>query len=611
MSPAIAGDGQFSERFRREAEVVMRLKHPHIVPVESFGEHNGFVYLVMPLLKVGSLADRLQKGALSPDEGACIMGQISEALQFAHEQGVVHRDVKPSNILLDEHGNALLSDFGLAKIHDASVSLTGSALLGTPAYISPEQARGGPVDARSDQYSLGVILYQLSTGDLPFEADTPMAVLMKHINEPLPPPRMRRPGVPDAVERVILKATAKLPEERFASVAEFNQAFQAALAHARDPRAFPKPKIQVPPSSVSIHASQASLAQPQRGWRARRWALALGLLLLLLLACPSTGLRALFQRSASPAEGSAPLMEGMNDPQLTALAGTIEAMSTELAASGGGTLSAEDIPTMVMETLVADSTLEAPTPTPAEGTTLEPLALTGPSNTATPGPSPTPSRTPTKTRTPTPGPSPTPSRTPTKTLTPTPGPSPTPSATPTKTATSTLGPSPTPTKTHSPSPTVGLSPSPTATTMVAPTATLPGAAATMPLPTPTKDVCSQIYLGDFAIDADSWDQLEIKVVNDSPVDVTIKAMHFDWPLVPPTQELEKIEQDDDRIWDNGDSNPPTNIPGTIDGNWKGPSDWRRVRAESSDKLEFYFREDAEPGGYGLHLLFDNGCTVNR
>jgi serine/threonine-protein kinase len=616
MSPAMAGEGQFSKRFRREAEVVMRLKHPHIVPVEGFGEQDGFVYLVMPLLKVGSLADRLTKGALTPSEGARIMAQISEALQFAHDQGVVHRDVKPSNILLEENGNALLSDFGLAQIHDASVSLTGSALLGTPAYMSPEQARGDTVDARSDQYSLGVILYQLSTGELPFEAETPMAVLMKHINEPLPPARMKSPNVPPAVERVILKATAKLPQERFGSIAELNQAFQAALAHAQDPFSHPEPKIQVPPSSMSIRASQVELARPRRrGWRV---AAALALLMLLLVACPATGLQELLKRSASPAEGSPLLMADMSGPQLTALAGTIEAMSTELALAGGGTLAAEDIPTMVMETLVADAggdPAEVPTDAAMVLTPLDGPVFTGPTETPSPGPSPTASLTPTKTKTPTPGPSPTPSNTPTKTLTPTTGPSPTPSPTPSASPTSTLGPSPTPSRTPTPTQTSlpsatvtpGMSPSPSATTPVVPTnvaaptaapsATEPVAIEPSPLPpSPTPDVCSSLELDDWSV---GDHEISVMVSNDSTVTVKIVRLHLDWP--PENDRLWKIELDGSKIWDGWEEDPPTDITS----GWENPSSRRNV-SPGSEKLVFFFDygPDILPGPYGLGLWFE-------
>jgi len=626
MSPGMAGEGQFSKRFRREAEVVMRLKHPHIVSVEGFGEEDGFVYLVMPLLKVGSLTDRLAKGALTPLEGARIMAQISDALQFAHDQGVVHRDVKPSNILMDETGNALLSDFGLAQIHDASVSLTGSALLGTPAYMSPEQARGETVDARSDQYSLGVILYQLSTGRLPFEADTPMAVLMKHINEPLPPARMNSPNVPPAVERVILKATAKIPQERFASVGELNQAFQAALAHAQDPFSNPEPKIQVPPSSTSIQASWSELARPKR--RGRRLAAALALLLLLLLACPATtsGLQELLGRSASPAEGSSLSIADMNDPQLTALAGTIEAMSTELARAGGGTLSAEDIPTMVMETLVADAT-GGPTDEPTEASTiLTPLggpAFTGPTETPSPGPSPTPSLTPTKTKTPTPGPSPTPSKTSTKTLTPTLGPSPTPSHTATDTPTATLGPSPTSTRTPTPtqtgmpsatfSPSASPSPSATTSTVTTPVST-PTDAATLAVPTvtvpilpsPTPDVCSQLDLGDFQWN-DGSQEVSIKITNDhDTVTVKIMGLRLDWP--PPNVKLLKIELDGRKIWNQGDDSPPTYATGDL----IGSSSDKSIGPNSSKMMVFFFDENALPGPYALDLWFDtSSCHLFR
>jgi serine/threonine protein kinase len=530
------------------------------------------------------------------------MAQISDALQFAHDQGVVHRDVKPSNILLDETGNALLSDFGLAQIHDASVSLTGSALLGTPAYMSPEQARGDTVDARSDQYSLGVILYQLSTGALPFEADTPMAVLMKHINQPLPPARMKSPNVPPAVERVILKATAKIPQERFASVGELNQAFQAALAHAQDPFSNPEPKIQVPPSSVSIQASRSELARPKR--RGRRLAAALALLLLLLLACPATGLQELLRRSASPAEGSSLMVADMSGPQLTALAGTIESMSTELARVGGGTLSAQDIPTMVMETLVADATGG---PAPDVSMVLTPLdgpALTGPTATSSPGPSPTPSLTPTKTKTPTIGPSPTPSNTPTKTLTPTIGPSPTPSHTP---------PSPTPTQTGLPSATFSpsASPSPSATTPVAAPTTVaaPTNAATVAVPTvpilpsPTPDVCSQLDLGDLSVE-DGSQELSVDITNNSTATIKIVYVHLDWPAV--NIRLNKIELDGEEIWGAGDDSPPTNITA----GWKPQDSRRKIDPGSTETLIFFFDASAMPGPYSLGVGFDPPCNLS-
>src|SRR3990170_7930923 len=218
LSSQAADEASFARRFRREARVLMELKHPHIVPVTDFGEVDGIAYLVMPYLRVGSLAQRLAQKPLTAVEGGRVFGEIASGLSYAHEKGVVHRDVKPSNVLLTEEGRALLSDFGLAQIHDASVSLTGSMMLGTPAYVSPEMVRGEPGDARADQYALGVILFELTTGRLPFDAETPMAILVKQANEPLPRPREIRPNIPEAVERVILRATAKNPQDRFGSV---------------------------------------------------------------------------------------------------------------------------------------------------------------------------------------------------------------------------------------------------------------------------------------------------------------------------------------------------------------------------------------------------------
>ena len=234
LAPYLVGDPKFKARFRREVEVLCQFNHPNIVPILDFGEHEGSPFIVMPFLSKGTLADRLEHGPLSPKEGARLMNDISAALAYAHERGVVHRDIKPSNILIDDEGKGLLSDFGLAHMHDQSQSLTGSAVIGTPAYMSPEQCGAGVINARSDQYSFGIVLYQLTTGFLPFEADTPIGVALKHVNEPLPRPRDLNPNLPQPIEAVLVKALAKDPAHRYPSISAFNEAFQRALKVSLD-----------------------------------------------------------------------------------------------------------------------------------------------------------------------------------------------------------------------------------------------------------------------------------------------------------------------------------------------------------------------------------------
>jgi serine/threonine protein kinase len=192
LSPYIAHEPRFKARFEREIRLLTRLQHPNIMPILDFGEVYGLAYIVMPYIGSGTLGDRLLKGPLDPTDGSRIVQQLASALASAHAAGVIHRDVKPSNVLLDAAGNALLSDFSFAHQTDASQNLTGSALIGTPAYMSPEQCRGEPIDARSDQYALAVVLYQMTTGRLPFEGDTPMATALKHVNEPLRPRLVNR-----------------------------------------------------------------------------------------------------------------------------------------------------------------------------------------------------------------------------------------------------------------------------------------------------------------------------------------------------------------------------------------------------------------------------------
>jgi serine/threonine protein kinase len=222
-------DPSFFERFEREVDVITHLEHPHILPIYDYGEAEGIPYIAMRYLAGGSMAQLIRRtmGAMPLEQLEKPFVQVAQALDYAHQQGIIHRDLKPGNVMLDESGNAYLSDFGIARVLGSN--LTGSAIIGTPAYMSPEQANGLPLDARSDIYALGVVLFELITGREPYQAETPMALLLKHINEPLPPIRNIREDVPDAVERVIAKATAKDPNQRFSSAGDMARAFQESL----------------------------------------------------------------------------------------------------------------------------------------------------------------------------------------------------------------------------------------------------------------------------------------------------------------------------------------------------------------------------------------------
>jgi serine/threonine protein kinase len=207
-------DEVYREFFQREAEVIAALEHPCIVPIYDFGWHGEQPYIVMRYMSEGSLDDRLAKGEIKLTEMAHILKRVSEALDAAHAKNIIHRDVKPSNILFDGTGEAFLSDFGIAKSKPITDE-EGEWLVGTPAYMSPEQVKGETVDGRSDVYALGVTLYRLLTGQLPFSSNSTTALVNAHVDKPIPDVRKVKANIPAVWQEVVAKAMAKDPNERY------------------------------------------------------------------------------------------------------------------------------------------------------------------------------------------------------------------------------------------------------------------------------------------------------------------------------------------------------------------------------------------------------------
>jgi serine/threonine-protein kinase len=223
-------DPQFRVRFEREAKTIAALEHSAIVPVYDFGEDDGQPFIIMRLMSGGSLDDKLKLGKLSLEESVRIVTQLAPGLDAAHKSGIIHRDLKPGNILFDQYNNAFLSDFGIARLTEGESTLTGSRILGTPAYMSPEQIQGGQsLDSRSDIYAMGVIFYQMLVGTTPFQATTPAKVMMMHILEPVPTFLKSLPTVPRSIETWLERILAKEPDDRFNDAIEMAQSLEAAM----------------------------------------------------------------------------------------------------------------------------------------------------------------------------------------------------------------------------------------------------------------------------------------------------------------------------------------------------------------------------------------------
>jgi serine/threonine-protein kinase len=257
LPPYYASDQNFVDRFELEARSLARLSHPHIVVVHDAGDERGLLYIIMEYVAGGNLRDYMTQ-SMSLREVTRIIKEVAGALEYAHERGIIHRDVKPVNVLMDSSKRAVLSDFGIAKVMATSAVVTRSgAGVGTPEYMSPEQCRGGQVDARSDIYALGVMLYEMLTGHTPFEADNYTALAHSHIYELPPPPSTYNARISPAVQAVTLKALEKNPADRFQQAMDMAITLEQAAA-AQAPLPPPTPLIGRRPSAEPDEIERAS-----------------------------------------------------------------------------------------------------------------------------------------------------------------------------------------------------------------------------------------------------------------------------------------------------------------------------------------------------------------
>ena len=304
----------FRVRFKRELKMVASLEHPAIVPVYDVGEEeDGRQYFVMRYMGGDSLSDWIKRDPLSLQDTAIIIERLASALDYAHKKGIIHRDIKPDNVLFDDTNHPYLTDFGIAKLTESAISATGGGTMGTPAYVSPEQAQGAKVDSRADIYGMGVMIYEMLTGKKPYDADSPMSVAVRHITEPIPDILQDRPDLPIEVDMIIRTAMAKDREDRYATAVE--------LASALHRAAFGEDRTTPVPSTMPTRQDSSRLRQRTR-------LIFAGAILLIALAGAFALSRQLPSLSTTD---STPTVEGTLPPSTTTLAPAPTSTSTVTA----------------------------------------------------------------------------------------------------------------------------------------------------------------------------------------------------------------------------------------------------------------------------------------